>query len=160
MKKLFPILLIAILFAGCKKNEPNPQPRTYNLAGRIYERYETYSFSPNRRSYHTLDFVDDTTVYRYNGTDTLGVDSVWHRKDTVMASSPYFKPYNYSIADYSNNPYAFDYVAEISFYRWESHTSHGQEYTYKKLHYTYQISDDELWIWNKDQITDEYQRIR
>ena len=161
MKKYIYVFALCLLFTACSKKEEKPTYRTYNLSGRIYERYDYYSFSPNRRAYFTLNFVNDTTAYKYNGTDTLGVDSVWYRKDTVMVSSPYLKPYQYSVKDRSQDvdEYLLDYVAEIAFYRWTTHTHHGEESINQNYYYFYYISDDEKWIWNQNDITDEYQRI-
>lgn len=161
MKKLITLLLIGILISGCSK--PEPEPRTYDLTGRVYARYTIYSFSPNRRHYHIMEFASDTSVYRYNGTDTLGVDSLWHRKDTVIYSlDGQLQPYLYKIIDVSHSEYIYDnHVAEISlFRRGNPSTIHGDVYETINWYDTYYLKSDENWIWNRDQITDEYQRVR
>lgn len=159
MKRVILLILCGFMLLGCNKTESEPEERIYSFTGHVYERYKAYSFMPNRRTYFTLDFLSDTTVLRYNGTDTLGMDSVWYRKDTVMVSQ--LKPYQYRVTDVSRYyPYPWDCVAYIDFYRYHMYTYHDEEFEDVKVYFTYHVSDDENWLWNSNDASDEYYRIK
>jgi len=161
-KRSYTLLALCLLFAACSKEEEKPTPRTYDLAGRVYERYNVSNYIPYRRTYYTLEFVDDTIAYKYQGTDLLGEDSVWHRKDTLLVD--YFKPYLYSVTDVSEHQDVWDCAAYIDFYRLTTqtypvnHEHNGETYISYHHYYTYRISDDEIWIWRDGE--DDYRRVK
>ena len=169
MKKIYTFLALCLLFAACSKEEEKPTPRTYDLAGRVYERYEVSYYHPDQRDYYALEFVNDTSLYKYHGHELLGEDSVWHRQDTIYHSSHVGNPdcpFYYSVTDVSHYKDVWGCVAYIDLYRRTTqtypinHEHNGETYIYSHHYYTYYISDDENWIWNKDLYYDEYQRVK
>lgn len=166
MKKHLHILALCLLFVACGKEEEKPTPRTYDLAGRVYERYEVKYYNPNQRDYYALEFVNDTMLYQYHGHELLGEDSVWHRQDTSYysyAGNPDC-PFYYRVTDVSHYQDVWGCVAYIDLYTLTTHTypvnheHNGETYVTSHHYYTYYISDDEIWIWRDGE--DDYKRVK
>lgn len=167
MKRIHILLALCLLFAACSKEEEKPTPRTYDLAGRVYERYDVKYYNPNQRDYYALEFGDSSTLYKYHGHEILGEDSVWHRIDTnfIYPENPN-KPFVYRVTDVSAYQDVWGCVAYIDLYRLTTHTypvnheHNGETYVSSQWCYTYYLSDDEKWLWNKELYYDEYQRVK
>lgn len=107
-----------------------------------------------------MDFLSDTTLLIYNGRDTLDMDSVWHRKDTLAVAL--LKPYLYRISDCSIQSPDYpplDYVAEIYCYTRKTYDIHGEHGEYEEMYCLFHVNKDENYIWRSDDLLD-YVRVR
>ncbi len=159
MKRNFLLLIVCLVFTSCSKDK-EPEQRTYDFAGRSYERYTSYTFTPGKRTYYAIEFLNDTTVLTYSGKDNMNSDSVWYRVDTAAHS---IKSYLYRINDCSywlSGDYPpLGYIAEIWFYRRETSEIHGDQYEAEHFYDVYEVKEDESRIWKKDTYQD-YIRVR
>jgi hypothetical protein len=111
LRSLALVASIILALASCAK-ESEPVQRTFDFTGRRYERYKQSSFDPSKRYYYAIDFTTPTNMLTYNGSDRLGLDSVWHRSDTI-----YQRCWAYSIRESldKNNLLLSAYVSEEPF---------------------------------------------